>query len=342
MSRCHNRARRDDPSWAQPRPISYRASCDDCYLAKVKCSKTSPCRRCLQHGHDCRYSPSSRSGKPKSTKTSKADEGSAITGGEVTWPAPEQPMEPAAGFGLAMPGYPSPASAGAAVYSPAPACPPPFDHNTWGTALLTPPYTEASGRLRTPDYAAPTMPAQTALPPAPMAGLPSTSPVDAGNFCTCFQKCAQSLQALDAAATTLTPPFDTILSLNCDALVGCSSMLNCHRCMGRSGTPTAAMLLATVLGRVASFYKSATYTPAGNDNTYPTGGGAHALDLELLFNDLRTLQGVHRRFASVCDILLENTELARVMIADLGGRIDSAVQAVYQWQGMASAAAPRA
>ena len=47
----------------QPR---LRASCDGCFLAKVKCSKARPiCSRCLTCGIECRYSSSSRAGKPK-------------------------------------------------------------------------------------------------------------------------------------------------------------------------------------------------------------------------------------------------------------------------------------
>lgn len=43
----------------QPR---LRASCDGCFLAKVKCSKSRPvCSRCLTVGLVCHYSPSSRS-----------------------------------------------------------------------------------------------------------------------------------------------------------------------------------------------------------------------------------------------------------------------------------------
>lgn len=38
-----------------------RASCDACYLAKVKCSKSRPlCQRCLVSGTNCAYSPSAR------------------------------------------------------------------------------------------------------------------------------------------------------------------------------------------------------------------------------------------------------------------------------------------
>lgn len=43
-----------------------RASCDGCYLSKVKCTKETPtCTRCLNHGVVCKYSPSQRVGKPR-------------------------------------------------------------------------------------------------------------------------------------------------------------------------------------------------------------------------------------------------------------------------------------
>ncbi|KAI1179144.1 hypothetical protein F4777DRAFT_498709 [Nemania sp. FL0916] len=51
---------------SKPRHPRLRASCDGCFLAKVKCSKTRPiCARCLSCGLMCQYSPSSRAGKPK-------------------------------------------------------------------------------------------------------------------------------------------------------------------------------------------------------------------------------------------------------------------------------------
>jgi hypothetical protein len=52
---------------SKPRVPRLRASCDGCFIAKVKCSKDRPiCSRCLTCGTECNYSPSSRSGKPKS------------------------------------------------------------------------------------------------------------------------------------------------------------------------------------------------------------------------------------------------------------------------------------
>lgn len=70
----------------KPRHQRLRQSCDGCFTAKVKCSKTQPiCNRCLTGGIDCHYSPSSRIGKPKSTGGPKDESSSA---GNRSQPAP--------------------------------------------------------------------------------------------------------------------------------------------------------------------------------------------------------------------------------------------------------------
>ena len=53
-----------------------RASCDACYLAKVKCSKSRPlCQRCLVSGTNCSYSPSARFKRgPKTNGTDRMNE----------------------------------------------------------------------------------------------------------------------------------------------------------------------------------------------------------------------------------------------------------------------------
>ncbi|KAL8720158.1 MAG: hypothetical protein Q9225_002946 [Loekoesia sp. 1 TL-2023] len=49
-----------------PLATKYRASCDGCYLAKVKCTKERPiCPRCKNLGLECKYSPSQRAGKSR-------------------------------------------------------------------------------------------------------------------------------------------------------------------------------------------------------------------------------------------------------------------------------------
>ena len=49
-----------------PKNPKLRASCDGCFLSKVKCTKELPsCSRCSSHRLVCRYSPSQRAGKPR-------------------------------------------------------------------------------------------------------------------------------------------------------------------------------------------------------------------------------------------------------------------------------------
>lgn len=54
-----------------------RASCDACYLSKVKCGKETPtCARCLNHAQVCTYSPSQRVGKPRRLREEQQSRGS--------------------------------------------------------------------------------------------------------------------------------------------------------------------------------------------------------------------------------------------------------------------------
>lgn len=54
------------PKIHKPESQRLRASCDGCYLSKVRCTKEIPgCSRCLNHGVLCKYSPSQRIGKPR-------------------------------------------------------------------------------------------------------------------------------------------------------------------------------------------------------------------------------------------------------------------------------------
>lgn len=54
------------PKIHKPESPRLRASCDGCYLSKVRCTKEIPgCSRCLNHGVLCKYSPSQRIGKPR-------------------------------------------------------------------------------------------------------------------------------------------------------------------------------------------------------------------------------------------------------------------------------------
>lgn len=64
--KCSSQSSNALPKIHKPEPPRLRASCDGCYLSKVRCTKEIPgCSRCLNHGVQCKYSPSQRIGKPR-------------------------------------------------------------------------------------------------------------------------------------------------------------------------------------------------------------------------------------------------------------------------------------
>jgi hypothetical protein len=118
----------------QPR---MRASCDPCYRAKIKCSKTKPlCIQCVSRGRDCKYSPATRAARSRpSVHAPDMPNGTAQQGNTATGPAPV----PQLGSGLAE-FFPMPVSAyydGASTYS------------TAGIDGYTPPESENGGMSRT-------------------------------------------------------------------------------------------------------------------------------------------------------------------------------------------------
>ncbi|KAI6782090.1 uncharacterized protein J7T54_003510 [Emericellopsis cladophorae] len=65
-------AQRHNAHGAPPKQPRLRASCDGCFVAKIKCSKARPmCSRCLQNGLICHYSPSSRASHALNNTSSK-------------------------------------------------------------------------------------------------------------------------------------------------------------------------------------------------------------------------------------------------------------------------------
>ncbi|KAL8801212.1 MAG: hypothetical protein Q9182_004606 [Xanthomendoza sp. 2 TL-2023] len=69
-----------------PPGTKYRASCDGCYLAKVKCTKERPgCPRCKNLGLNCKYSPSQRAGKSRRPKVAVP-----LTSQSSEWPTGSQ------------------------------------------------------------------------------------------------------------------------------------------------------------------------------------------------------------------------------------------------------------
>lgn len=54
-----------------PSTIRFRAACNFCYQAKVKCSGEDPCSTCQNSSFRCAYSPASRQGRPKGSKNKR-------------------------------------------------------------------------------------------------------------------------------------------------------------------------------------------------------------------------------------------------------------------------------
>jgi len=388
---------------SKPRQPRLRASCDGCFLAKVKCSKARPiCSRCLACGIDCRYSPSSRAGKPKadhsSNNASTADLAMpAVADGKNMAFPPQQPSlykietgwhtppsldgnmsrSHSISSGLALmnveerpdsvplmtDAYPTtmpwtpPNDLSAVAYTDSPMASTMPSHVrsasydmsmagvTWADPTSIDAYSYGSNQVPTPaSMASNYFPSPSATPNLrPSAPSKHKSSSGGSGSCTCFTVCLQSLQALHNASSPASPPFDMVLSLNRKAVEGCAAMLACSRCMSRSGTQTAAMLLATVIGKISSFYKNATQSYFENGGTPSTGIGVGVfqmagddgrwLELEILARELRKLQEVYAQFKDMCTELSEDPDMSRAMIGYLGQTLGSTLEVVTHRRG---------
>ncbi|KAK3378564.1 hypothetical protein B0H63DRAFT_251221 [Podospora didyma] len=402
-------------SSSKPRQPRLRASCDGCFLAKVKCSKARPiCSRCLACGIECRYSPSSRAGKPKSDGSSSmqssvpadmsgmspmSDEKgmlysthqsvSGLYKLETGWSTPPTSVDGGMSrshsmSGLAMMGVDTGAvdpTVGGDMYSASMPWTPPNDmaaqyvdspvmadqlghgrsHSydlamsasmaSWADPSAHDMYGYAQSQLPTPaSMSANFFPSPTATPHMRPSPRHKTSSSGSGGSCTCFTACLQSLQALHNASSPASPPsFDLVLSLNRKAVEGCASMLGCARCMSRSGTHTAAMLLATVIGKITSFYKNASHTyfengaisSAASPTALGVSLGAYTLmgeegrwlELEILARELRKLEEVYAQFREVCADLSEDPEVSKAMIGYLGHTLGTTLEVIHHRKG---------
>ncbi|KAI1778017.1 hypothetical protein F4818DRAFT_282413 [Hypoxylon cercidicola] len=404
----------------QPR---LRASCDGCFLAKVKCSKARPiCSRCLACGIECRYSPSSRAGKPKSEHngTSRAnahqdmqqmhhdlieDKNMAYSSAhpppsermfnfEAGWTTPPTSVDgsisrnTSISTGLAMLGVEDramgdqdPMSAPPEMYSSAMPWTPPTDLSctTFGDIPVTA-GSMSGAQMRSQSFDLPMstpmawadpaaqdliqysqvptptsmssnyFPSPTATPTMRPRHRSSSSTIGGGS-CTCFTACLQSLQALHNASSPAVPPFDVVLSLNRKAVEGCAAMLSCTKCMSRSGTHTATMLLATVIGKITSFYNNASHCyfdtnigmmQSNPGNSLGVSFGAYQLngedgkwlELEILARELRKLEEVYARFQEVvCTDFADIPEVTKAMIGHLGQNLGSTLEVISHRKG---------
>jgi hypothetical protein len=181
--------------------------------------------------------------------------------------------------------------------------------------------------------------------PVKSKSMPAGAAAAANGACTCFTLCLQSLQALHNASSPACPPLDEVLSLNSKAVEGCATMLACSRCMRRSGTHTATMLLATVIGKITSFYKAASKShfeensanaAAQNSPGLGVSLGAYQIngnegrrfELEILTLELRKLEELCARFREVCADLSEDPDVSRAMIKYLNSTLGSTIRVV--------------
>jgi hypothetical protein len=115
------------------------------------------------------------------------------------------------------------------------------------------------------------------------------------------------------------------------------------------------MLLATVIGKITSFYKNAShsyfesgYIPSAaiSSHSSPGGGlgvslGAYTLggedgrwlELEILARELRKLEEVYGQFREVCADLSEDPEVSKAMIGYLGHNLGSTLEVVSHRKG---------
>ncbi|KAK8124590.1 uncharacterized protein PG998_000349 [Apiospora kogelbergensis] len=383
---------------AKARQPRLRASCDGCFLAKVKCSKARPiCSRCLACGIECRYSPSSRAGKPKADASSNNhghsnpdtndmagmgdDKSMLYTTPTVQsseqmfridngWATPPTSVDgsmsrnPSISAGLTLLGVDE------RIMGEHDSMPVPPDMYAPTMAPWTPPtdiscnqYADVAISNAHMPGAHPnadacefivhllSQPNRNAKHEADAPRHKSSSSTINGGSCTCFTVCLQSLQALHNASSPAMPPFDLVLSLNRKAVEGCAAMMACPKCMSRSGTHTAAMLLATVIGKITSFYKNASHTYFDNGNIAINNGSPGGplgftlgvyqlngedgrwLELEILARELRKLEEVYARFREVCSDLSEDPEVSRVMLGYLGHTLGSTLDLVSHRKG---------
>lgn len=132
--------------------------------------------------------------------------------------------------------------------------------------------------------------------------------------------------------------------------------------MKRSGTHTATMLLATLIGTISAFYNNASqsyFDPATNSPSpttlsspsttpavSPVAGlgvslGVYTVnsedsrwfELQILARELRKLEEVFSNFREVCSDFSEDLGLSQAMIGYLGQSIGSTMQVVSHRKG---------
>lgn len=128
--------------------------------------------------------------------------------------------------------------------------------------------------------------------------------------CDCFAVCIQALQALHNHSwlpASIEPgglPFDVVLTINREALKGCGGMLDCVKCVSKTGSSISTMLLGTIFGKIISLYGAAClfrFGPASDSQaavrlTYGaytlTGEDRRLLEMEIIIRELKKVGSV--------------------------------------------------
>ncbi|KAH6676568.1 hypothetical protein B0J14DRAFT_477016 [Halenospora varia] len=361
----------------KPRQPKLRASCDGCFLAKVKCSKDRPiCSRCLTTGAECGYSPSCRTGKSKASQAAANQSSpdtspngtfaeipgdSAITytslNSDLTTYSAESPpygihpgwvamqnqgpvdsrlhrrsISTSSITGLREETIPENVSVGGGsnhgeVFEPFP---------QWSNGNMRGNGHSSNGFHPMPRSKSIDVPVFPSIEPwfdgqNEMFSFPS-NPANQqqfqknsypgmdmmGSTCNCFSISLQALQALHNHTSTNTPlpSFDVVLTVNRRAVEGCALMLDCSKCLSGTNSNTTMMLLATIIGKVVSFYRAASqhyfgftsspstqYQPQQLPLTFGTYKIAEEdgrwLEMEILLRELRKLEEVLGKFQDV-------------------------------------------
>ena len=137
---------------------------------------------------------------------------------------------------------------------------------------------------------------------------------DSQRSCDCFATCLHALHMLHtqsflcSSAQHGAPPFDIVLSINREAIEGCSTMLNCANCVSKCGSSISTMLLSTIFGKVMSLYRAACLArSASSANVHATaqmtfgaytvtGEDRRTMEIEVLLLELRRVEGVLHLF----------------------------------------------
>ena len=137
------------------------------------------------------------------------------------------------------------------------------------------------------------------------------APTGSSPDCDCFAACLHALQSLHnhswmASSSTQQGgvPFDIVLTINREAIDGCSALLGCDKCVSKIGSSITTMLLATIFGKVMSLYRATCMFRFGSSTGVQasaqlafgaytvTGEDRQILEIEILLLELRKVENI--------------------------------------------------